>query len=284
MKTVKEYAYAKINLWLDIIGKRPDGYHDIKTVMQTVSLCDAVTVGEADNGITMTCTDETLSCGADNLCIKAAEAFCAETGTERKFHIALDKKIPREAGLGGGSADAAAVLRALNTLCGTGLGADELAQIGKKLGADVPFCIRGGCLLAEGIGEKLSDFPPLPVCQIVISGGIGHISTPVAYRLIDETAPSQRGDFSSFADAAKKGDLSGIGKTLYNRFEDCVPESGKVKAVFNENGTIASLMTGSGSAVFGLFTDEKTAHRACLALENAGLTAYMCRSVGGIGF
>ncbi len=276
MKTVTEQAYGKINLYLDVLGKREDGYHDIESVMQTVSLCDTVTITEAE-GVSMTCSDPTLTCGEDNLCMKAARAFFsvypAKGGGCR---IELTKTLPREAGLGGGSADAAAVLRALNRMHGEPFSSETLCAIGAKIGADVPFCVQGkGAALAEGIGEILSPFPALPDCHIVITNGIGKVSTPRAYRALDETAPTAKGNLNALKTAMKTGDLKGCGSALYNRFEDALPVSRTVVDLLLALGAEGARMTGSGAAVFGLFSQKEKAAHACAVLETAGLKAYL---------
>lgn len=274
MKTVSFKAYAKINLYLDVLGKREDGYHNILSVMHETGFCDVVTVKEADT-VSMTCTDLTLTCGEDNLCIRAARAFFASLGEDRGCYIELDKRIPREAGLGGGSSDGAAVLRALNALYGEPFTTDELCGIGAKIGADVPFCVRGGSCLCEGIGEILSPFPSLPECHIVISGGIGKVSTPEAYRMIDNTPPSSSGNISLLRSAMEDGDLIKIGKALYNRFEDACPECETVKEIMTLNGAVGTLMSGSGPSVFGLFADIESAEKAKKVLTENGLSAFM---------
>lgn len=278
-KTVAESAYAKINLWLEILGRREDGYHNIRSIMQTVSLCDTVTVRLTEREVGMTCSDSTLSCGRDNLCVRAAEIFIQECGGGFGVSLHLEKNIPREAGLGGGSADAAAVLRALNTLCGEFFDTDFLRKMGKKLGADVPFCISGGTALAEGVGEILSEYYSIPDCFIVVSSGFGHISTPEAYRRIDSVPDVCGRDFGSFQEAMKTGDLAVIGKNLYNRFEDAVPEALEIKAILLSSGAAGTLMSGSGSAVFGLFDSLEKVDMACALLEKAGLSSYICHPI-----
>lgn len=272
-----EKAYAKINLYLDVLGKREDGYHNILSVMTEVkseSFCDTVTVKKAV-GRSMTCSDPTLTVGDDNLCLKAARVFFDALGTSDGCFIELEKHLPREAGLGGGSSDAAAVLRALNRLYDGVFTTDELRKIGTKIGADVPFCVLGGTALAEGFGEILTPFPALPKCHIVISGGVGKVSTPEAYRLIDNTPPSARGDIEALRKAVENGNLSEIGKHLYNRFEDTLPSCQEVKKAFIENGAVGTLMSGSGSSVFGLFDTENGAKTAQNGLLNAGHSAFL---------
>ena len=261
---ITERAYAKINLFLDVTGKRSDGYHNIKTVMHSIPLFDTVTVKPTEN-ISMECTDKTLSCGGDNLCIKAAKLFFEESGISGGCHILLDKKIPMQAGLGGGSSDAAAVLRALNAMYDRPFADGQLKKISVTLGADVPFCINGGSSLAEGIGEILSDYYSLPSCYIVISRGIGQVSTPQAYKLIDSTPTSVKQDFAKFDSAMKSGDLKDICSSLYNRFEDTLPSCLEVKKSMTDNGAAGTLLSGSGSAVFGLFDGEE---KAKIALDN----------------
>lgn len=278
-KVINKKAYAKINLYLDVLDKRKDGYHNILSVMQTVSLSDTVTVCRTDGETYMTCTDSSLECGEKNLCIKAAKAFIQRFDKKMNVKIHLEKNIPREAGLGGGSADAAAILNAMNELSGMPFSCGELCDIGRELGADVPFCIMGGTAIAEGIGEKLTQMPPMPKCSLVISGGIGHVSTPYAYKTVDSVPPSVKGDFDLIKKGIEASDLSIICKGLYNRFEDAVPSSKSVKGIISEQGADGVLMSGSGSAVFGIFSDENKAKNACAALNNAGLTAFLCEPV-----
>lgn len=272
-----EKAYAKINLYLDVIGKREDGYHNIVSVMTEVkseSFCDTVAVKRAV-GRTMSCSDPTLTVGEDNLCLKAANAFFKALGSDDGCYIELEKHLPREAGLGGGSSDAAAVLRALNRLYDGAFTTEELCKIGAGIGADVPFCVVGGTCLCEGIGEILSPFPSLPKYHIVISGGVGKVSTPEAYRVIDNTEPSGQGNLTALRSAIEKGSLAEIGKCLYNRFEDTLPTCQEVKKAFTENGALGTLMSGSGSAVFGLFDTENGAKKAQNGIKNAGYSAFL---------
>jgi len=272
MNHVTELAYGKINLYLDVLGRREDGYHDIQSVMQTVSLFDTVTVTKAEE-VSMTCSDPTLTCGEDNLCIKAARAFFAAYG-RGGCRIYLNKTLPRQAGMGGGSADGAAVLRGLNCLYGEPFSTEELCAIGAGIGADIPFCVLGrGAALAEGIGERLSPFPSLPACHLVIVGGSRKVSTPNAYRILDTLPPTRQGDFDAFATAMEQGELIAIGQSLYNRFEDAVPSCHPIIERLYQEGACGARMTGSGATVFGLFAEAAEAETACLALRRAGYTA-----------
>ncbi len=275
MNTVTEKAYGKINLYLDVVGKRDDGYHNILSVMHTVGLFDVVTVSKAENDIKMTCSDPGLSCGEDNLCVKAAKKFYDATNIHGGCEIYLDKTLPMGAGMGGGSADAAAVLRALNNLYDASLTTDELCDIGVKIGADVPFCVVGGCKKAEGIGEILTDFPSLPECFLVICEGGKKVSTPEAYRQTDCTPASKIGDFEGLRNNMLKGSLEGICNRLYNRFEDTYADCERVKDLLADNGANGALMTGSGSAVFGIFDCTDKAEKAQKVLEKSGIRSFV---------
>lgn len=275
MKTVTEKAYGKINLYLDVMGKRDDGYHNILSVMHTVGLYDAVTVSRSENGIKMSCSDTSLSCGEDNLCVKAARKFFEAANIHGGCEIYLDKILPMGAGMGGGSADAAAVLRALNTLYEASLTTDDLCRIGVKIGADVPFCVVGGCKKAEGIGEILTDFPSMPECFLIICEGGKKVSTPEAYRQIDRTPASQKGDFEGLRHNMINGSLEGICGSLYNRFEDTYSDCEKMKRLLMDNDARGALMTGSGSAVFGVFESEYQAEKAQKVLEKSGIRSFI---------
>lgn len=269
---VTEKAFGKINLYLDVLGKRDDGYHNIISVMHSVGVYDTVTVTEAD-GVSMTCTDKGLTCGEDNLCIKAARAFFAHTGVNGGCLIHLEKHLPSGAGMAGGSSDAAAVLRGLNRIYGGRLTVAELCEIGKTVGADVPFCVVGGTVRTEGIGEIMTPLAPLPPCSIVICEGGAKVSTPEAYRLIDNTPPSKSGNYGAFERALVSGDLKGICDSMYNRFEDTYPLCGETKSLLADRGAVGTLMTGSGSAVFGIFEDFATAKAAASELNSLGITS-----------
>ncbi len=274
MKTATKKAYAKVNLYLDVLNKREDGYHNILSVMHTVGIYDTVTVKKASD-LSMTCSDPALSVGDDNLCLKAARVFFDAAKTDGGCFIELEKRLPREAGLGGGSADAAAVLRALNDLYGELFCESELCAIGARIGADVPFCVMGGSALAEGIGEILSPFPLLPPCHIVVCEGKEKISTPTAYQKLDSTSPLKAGDIAQLKSAMEKKDLSAIGKALYNRFEDIYPDCALLKSIMTESGAEGALMSGSGSAVYGLFSKKTDAERAYDKLVSSSIKAFL---------
>ncbi|MBO5270785.1 MAG: 4-(cytidine 5'-diphospho)-2-C-methyl-D-erythritol kinase [Clostridia bacterium] len=270
-------AYAKINLYLDITGKLENGYHEILSLMQSVSLCDFITLTLApeENGeITLECDAPNVPTGEKNLAYRAAKRYFETIGRFPKTHIRIEKHIPMEAGLAGGSTDAAATLVGLNRLLGGPLSLSELCSIGKSLGADVPFCICGGTMEAKGIGEILTKKPPMPKLPIVIAKKGAGVSTPGAYRALDELyhdfancdGTASEGCYDALLSAIERGDTDGIAKGTYNIFEETVfpyhDEARFLQAFFMENGAIASRMSGSGPSVFGIFQAEEAAIRA----------------------
>ncbi len=279
-ESVTEKAYAKINLYLDVVGRREDGYHNIESVMQTVSLYDTVRVSlTEEEGISMTCTDGGLLCDEKNLCIKAARAFVAASGVKSGIFIELEKRIPMQAGLGGGSADAAAVLRALNSLFDDFFTAEELRNIAKRIGADVPFCIVGGTCLAEGIGEILTPLRSVEGLHIVITMGEGASSTPEAYKAIDSKPAAKKASIKAILRAIDALDLPCIISGLYNRFEDVIGGIDEAKSILKKSGAQGVLMSGSGTAVFGVFADKEQAKNASLLLKKARKEAFLCQAV-----
>ena len=289
-----ERANAKINTYLNIQSRRDDGYHNIVSVMQTVSLCDLVSVDfqpAPQSQITLTVSGSSeLPSDCRNLAWRAAERFLQATHLTGEVKITIQKHIPMSAGLAGGSADAAAVLRALNSLCGNALTAEELCQIGLGLGADVPFCIRGGAMLATGVGEQLERICDMPPCTLVIAIGEEGISTPRAYAALDKkygffehpcTQSHQPGELIALW---KSGDLAASCASFFNVFEDVIAEQDTdvdtVKCVMREGGAIRSMMSGSGPSVFGIFDDIKDAENTCNTLQNKGFRAFVCHPFG----
>lgn len=262
INTITEKAYAKLNISLDVISKRPDGYHDMRMIMQTVSLCDDITVSlRDDSAINVSTNLRYLPCDDRNIAAKAARAFFAQTGTtDIGANIDIIKRIPVCAGMGGGSSDGAAVLRALNTLMGKPFSRFELEELGASLGSDIPFCVAGGTSLAEGRGEILSDLPSFPHCRFVIVKPKFSVSTPELFSKIDlitlKFHPDTRGIISSI----KRGSLEGICPRMYNVFEDVLPTNlsdiQTIKSALLDCGALAAIMTGTGSAVFGVFGDN----------------------------
>lgn len=272
-------APAKINLLLDIICRLPNGYHSLFMVMQTVDLCDTVEVTLRDDGkINLTCSEKALPTDSKNIAYRAAQKFFEVTGVNLGADISLTKRIPFAAGLAGGSTDAAAVLKALNTLCETGLTDDELCSIGVKLGADVPFCIKGGTMLAQDIGQVLSPLPKFKDCYIVLVKPDVSVSTKEAFEAFDTCDNIRHHECSAMLHAAANADFDGIIANVGNVFEQFieVPQRAEIKAIMRNCGSLACCMSGSGPTVFGIF-DSKEKAENCVAdipqkLGNAFLT------------
>lgn len=278
MKRLTVPAPAKLNLSLDIVGVREDGYHLLRMIMQTIDLCDQIVLERADE-ISLTCNLPELPCDERNLAVRAAHAFFERTGLPGGVRMTLDKNIPHGAGMGGGSADAAAVLKGLNELCGTDLSQQELCEIGLRLGADVPFCIVGGTQLAEGVGERLTPLPPLPDCFLLVAKPEQGVSTPEAYRAYDRLTDVLHPDTAELTGLLSRGDLSGFCARMENVLEPAVPlpEIQQIRAEMLAAGALGSRMTGSGSAVFGVFTQEQPALVCKKNLKKRFSQVYLCR-------
>lgn len=283
--SVTVLAPAKINLTLDVVGKRADGYHTLQTVMQTVSLYDRITVDYAAEGVTLQC-DGGIPCDSTNTAYKAAALFRDAIGYAGGFTVTVEKGIPSQAGLAGGSADAAGVLHALNRLTGAGLSVNDLCAIGGKIGADVPFCIHGGTVLCTDIGTVLTPVSPLPPCGIVIVKPEGGVSTPEAYRLLDAAEYLLHPNVAAQCEALARGDLRGIAAQVGNTFEQplCLPETATIRRILAENGALASALSGSGSAVFGLFETEAQAASCVTAFGDRYPFAAACTPCEGVCF
>lgn len=269
MLPVTVQAPAKLNLTLDVLGRREDGYHDLRMVMQSVQMGDTLTLepGKGE-GIRVKSNLGFLPCDSRNLAAAAALAFWKERGIEPyPLDITLEKVTPVCAGLGGGSSDAAAVLRAMNELHGAGLSLEKLAAIGQKVGSDVPYCVLGCTALAEGKGEVLTKLPALPKCWAVLCKPDFSVSTPALFAQIDSVRLRCRPDTEGVLKALDEGDLPGVARRLYNVFEDVLPERcaakvNQVKHVLIHHGALGAAMSGTGSAVFGLFDKQEEAQRA----------------------
>ena len=276
MKCV-EKAYAKVNLTLAVGEKRLDGYHEVVSVMQRVSLCDTLTAEQTREGITLTCSDPALPSGEENLAHRAASLFFRETGIAGGAALTLEKRIPSQAGLGGGSSDAASVLLALRRLYAPALSDTVLEAMAAALGSDVPFFIRGGTQLATGRGEVLSPLPPLTDGWFVIVKPTESFSTPSMYRRLDNLPPACTPPLPPL-----QGGLPALASGLFNRFEVAIPAGSAVwdiKARLAAYGALASLLSGSGSAVFGLFDTETAARAAVEALRPAWPEIFLSRPV-----
>lgn len=285
MTTLYEGAYAKLNLTLDVLGKREDGYHDLKSVMQTVSLRDDV---EIDVGTgkpwCLTCDKEGIPCDERNLAWKAARVYCDATGKDPDgLQIRITKRIPSQAGMGGGSSDAAAVLRALNRHFGNPLSVEELAELGARVGSDVPFCVVGGTCMCEGRGEKLRRLPDMPSCLFVVCKPEFSVSTPQLYRKIDEVEILKRPDHLATERALEETDLEQLARNVFNVFDPVVaaehPVLEEIKSVMTEYGALACQMTGSGSATFAIVEEPLSAVAMSGLLKKNWQDVFVCKPV-----
>ena len=285
MVTLQEKAYAKINLTLDVLGKRPDGYHDLKSVMQTVSLWDDV---EMDIGTgkewKVLCDVEGIPCDNRNLVWKAADVFCEAAGKNPDgIEIRVSKRIPSGAGMGGGSADAAAVLRALNRHFGEPLSVFALAELGAQVGSDVPFCTLCGTAMVEGRGERIRKLPDMPDCIFVVVKPEFSVSTPELYRKIDTVSIAKRPDQKAMESAILAGDLLKVSHNLCNVFDPVVTEDhlelNYIKSVFHQYGAVGYQMTGSGSAVFAVVSEFEVAAVLCNMLKTNYPQVYIAKPV-----
>lgn len=276
-------AFAKVNLTLDVLGKREDGYHDLCSVMQTISLHDGITL-QLNTGEEwqILCDTDGVPCDSRNLAWKAARMFFDFIGAEPDgITIRIEKQIPSQAGLGGGSADAAAVLRMLNAWKGNPLSVQELCDLGAKVGSDVPFCVLGGTALAEGRGERLTKLPDAPELYFAVCKPEAAFSTPELFNKLDSVAIAKRPDTPAMRNALQNGDKAMIGMLLCNVFEQAVaddfPELAEIKAAMLSCGAPGSQMTGSGSAIFGIFQTEEEAKAACKKLS--GRNVFFAKTV-----
>lgn len=285
MTTLYEGAFAKINLTLDVLDKRTDGYHDLKSVMQTISIRDDVEIDvDTDMPWSLECTMAGIPQDSRNLAWKAAEVFYQVTGLKTTgLAIRIHKRIPTEAGLGGGSADAAAVLRALNNHYGNPLSILALAEVGSQVGSDVPFCVLCGTAMVEGRGERLRKLPDLPDCLFVVCKPDFSSSTPELYRKLDSAVIARRPDNQAMESALLAGDLQKIADNIWNVFDPVVTadhlELNYIKSIFNSYGAIAYQMTGSGSAVFAIVTEFEHAAVICNMLKDNYPQVYIAKPV-----
>lgn len=286
MSTLTCSAPAKLNLTLDILRRREDGYHEMEMVMQSVSLCDSISLDlgfpggiRAESGLRFLPNDK------GNLAVAAALAFRKATGQDWKdLKISIQKRIPVCAGTAGGSSDAAAVLRGLNALTGAGLTLEALAAIGEGVGSDVPYCVLGATALAQGRGEVLTPLPPLPPCHIVLCKPRFSISTPALFREWDKKKRRLRPDTKGVLAALEGGDLLGVARRMYNVFEDVLPrhqarEIARIKNTLIQSGALGAAMSGSGPTTFGLFGDEGSAKAAAQALRESYSEVFLTQPV-----
>ena len=279
-------ANAKLNLTLDVLGKRPDGYHDLRMIMQSVELADTLTLTRNDTGELRVSTNlHFLPNNEKNLAAQAALRWWeCENAAPCGLDINIEKHIPVCAGLAGGSSDAAAVLRALNQMEDRHLDLDILAEIGALVGSDVPYCVMGGTALAEGRGEVLTPLPPLPKCWVVLCKPEFSISTPALFAKIDSVRLRCRPDTQGAIAALEAGDLAGVARRMYNAFEDALPERQRVRVNDIKNaliqcGALGASMSGTGPTAFGLFDSEDRALEAQSRLTGLGGEIFLTRTV-----
>lgn len=285
MRSIREPAWAKINLTLDVLSKRPDGYHDLESIMQAVSLKDDITIiPGTKEPWSIQCDRGDIPCDRRNLAWKAAKLFCESTGWDPDgLQILISKQIPSEAGLGGGSADAAAVLRALNRCVPQPLSIMELAQLGSMVGSDVPFCVICGTAFCEGRGEILKPFSKSSVFHYVLCKPALSFSTPKLFAKLDEVNIIHRPNHGAMLQALESDDPETVGEQLCNVFEAAVqdefPEIAHIKNCLLRYGACGAQMTGSGSVVYGIFPSQTQARRAWEQLRAEYPNSYLCQSV-----
>ncbi len=279
-------AFAKLNLTLDILGKREDGYHDLRMVMQSITLADTLTLEENQGeGLRVSANLRFLPTGEKNLAAAAALRFWEALGREPEdLDIRIEKRIPVCAGMAGGSSDAAAVLRALNQRSGDPFSPKELARLGERVGSDVPYCVLGGTALAEGRGEVLTPLAPLPRCWVVACKPDFPISTPELFAQADRVKLRRRPDTAGLVAALEAGDLGGVARRMYNVFEDVLPARlytrvAEIKNILIQCGALGANMSGSGPTAFGLFDRLEAAQEARSCLTQRYRDTFLCETV-----
>lgn len=265
--TVTLKALAKINLGLDVLGRRDNGYHDVRMVMQTIYLYDNVTLEKTEEaGIHLECNLFYLPVDETNIAYKAAKLLMDEFDIQEGVRITLDKHIPVAAGMAGGSANAAAVLVGMNRLFSLGLSQTELMERGVSLGADVPYCVMRGTVLAEGIGEILTPLPPMPKCCILVAKPGISVSTKTVYEKLDSKELTEHPDIDGILEGLDKQDLQKVASSMGNVLETVTigdyPIIEEIKTVMKEAGALNAMMSGSGPTVFGIFDDRAKAREA----------------------
>ena len=274
-------SYGKINLALDILYKRDDGYHEIKSIMQRISLKDKLIFKEIDQGIIIECNNAQVPVDSTNLVYKVWEKLGEITGVSKGVKVIIEKNIPVAAGLAGGSSNGAATLLALNKLWKLNLTQEDLMKIGKDLGADIPFCIMGGTALAQGIGEKLTKLKPLANKHILLCNPGIAISAGYAY---SKCKSLNRGiDMEAIISSIEDDDLAGLAEKMANIMEEPIIEEypiiGQIKNIMLENGALGSLMSGSGSTVFGLYHDQEKMKFAAKKLSSITDKVFLCKTL-----
>ncbi len=286
MDKIRLKALAKINLGLDVLHRREDGYHEVRMIMQTIGLHDDLTLRKTKKpGIQVETNLYFLPSNENNLAWKAARLLMEEFPIESGIHVQIDKNIPVAAGLAGGSSDAAAVLWGMNQLFGLGLSRQELAKRGARLGADVPYCVLRGTALAEGIGERLSTLPPMPKCWLAIAKPAASISTRFVYENlhVGQLKPEQHPDVDAMLEALQAQDLRLLASRMGNVLETVTipacPAIHQIKECMKELGALGAMMSGSGPTVFGIFDSQAEAKAACREIKKKRLAKQVFQTV-----
>ena len=269
-------AFAKINLGLDVLGKREDGYHEVRMIMQTIRMYDQLDMRKSvEPGIHLTTNKKYIPVDENNLVWRAAKLMMDTCGIMEGVSIHLHKVIPVAAGMAGGSSDAAATLVGMNRLFHCGLSKEKLMELGVQIGADVPYCVLRGTALAEGIGEKLTVLPPMPDCWILIGKPGISVSTKYVYTTLDLNTDTVHPDIDGMKKALEDGNLYGITERMGNVLQDVTipayPEVERIKEQMKALGAVNAMMSGSGPTVFGIFDNEEKAQEACQKLRESGL-------------
>lgn len=275
---------AKINLTLDVLRKREDGFHELKMIVQTVSLSDCINLRKTESGISLKTNLRYLPTDRRNIAYAAAEFFLEKAGITDGIAINMKKNIPVAAGLAGGSSNAAAVLVGLNKMYGNPFGEKDLLEMGGQLGSDVPFCITGGCVLCEGRGEILTPLPDLPETAFLLVKPPIHISTASVYGKLRADKLAEHPDTDGTIAAISRGDREAVAVRMFNVLESVTavenPIIGKIKQEMIEHGALGSVMSGSGPTVIGLFKDKKTANDARVIMQKNRCNAFVVHTVG----
>lgn len=276
MDRITRKAYAKINLGLDVIRRRPDGYHEVKMIMQSVGIYDRLTFQRADwEGIRISLDHAELPCDQNNLIYKAAQLIMDAYGIKNGVEITLNKNIPIAAGMAGGSTDAAAVFHGLNELFGLGMSLQDMKEMGVKIGADVPYCIMGGTALSEGIGEILTPLSDPPDAHLLIAKPDINVSTKFVYENLHADTLTDHPDIDGMVKALNEGNLKGITDRMGNVLETVTvkeyPIIDRIKKEMLSGGAENALMSGSGPTVFGIYKEKKAAEKCCEAIREQGL-------------
>lgn len=276
MEELTRKAYAKINLGLDVLRRREDGYHEVKMIMQTVDIYDTLTfVKRKEQGICLKVDKKELSEDKDNLIYRAAELLMKKARVQEGVEIRLEKRIPIAAGMAGGSTDAAAAFHGINELFDLGYSLEELQALGVTLGADIPYCLAGGTAISEGIGEILTAIPTPPQCTLVVAKPDINVSTKFVYENLHANTLTCHPDIDGMVEAIKAGSMQGITARLGNVLETVTvkeyPVIAEIKALMKEQGAEGALMSGSGPTVFGIFETEEQAQKAAAQIQEQQL-------------